>query len=636
MRDDYKNFINENTPNSEEFYGNTPEKKELQLSKSSKQNNTDEQFIQEAIILINNNNDIKEKSYHCQNCQGFPSLKLGDDSKVSIQCPCGKSIESDLDGIIDYIIKNKDDELQKVFRCQKHENQPYISFCIKCKNLCEICLQSHKNQENMEEHKIFNFKEEDEKIKKENSYINKFFELYNIKKQTKTKKETEKNQNDSVAFWNVKKTDILKNIKVKQLYDNILYCKKQFPHYNHYLNIREIYYYLLDKLEIHYKSLNEMDKKINIFGKNFVENNKGNCYLIIKEKELKLTDQYQLEEQDKSELTIHLVQEKPIENMSEMFKECHCLSSVTFQQQWLMSKITDMSSMFLDCNNLKHFNGSYLDTSKVKNFSKMFYNCESLKDKDLNMNFNTESAENLKEMFYGCISLKEITSEEKTLKSISNWETKNVIDMSFMFSNCNNLQKIDLSRLDIPKVKYLTGMFKGCQSLESITFKEKINSSEVIKMDYMFAECQKLEDLNGLSSFNTGNVKFMKNMFQNCSSLKKLDLSKWNTEKVLYMICMFQNCSSLEKLDLSEWEMEKVLNKDSMILNYSNTDKKKCISKWNTKEVIFMNDMFQNCRNIKTFVDIFEWETKDVQSFNKMFDGCNQEIIKPPWYKENQ
>ena len=638
MSDDYQNYNNDDTTNSEKFYGknNTMEKKDLQSSQSSKKNNTDEQSKQDAISLININNDIKEKSYHCKNCKGFPLLKFGDDNKVSIQCPCGSNIETNLDGIINYIINNKNDELQKIYICQKHENQPYISFCNECENLCEICLQSHNNQGNNEEHKIFNYKEEDEKIKKEKSYIDKLFDEYNINQKTKKKMQTMLNQNNSVVLREEKKIDYLKYIKVKQLYDVICDCKRQFPHYNHYLNIREINYYLLDKLEIRYKYLNEMDKKINIFGTKFVENNKDKCYLIINGKELKINEQYQLEE-DQPELIINLIQEKPIENMSEMFKECHCLSSVIIKQQWLMNKITDMSSMFLECNNLKHFNGSYLDTSKVKNFSKMFYNCKSLKDKDLTVDFNTESAENLKEMFYGCeslkkITLKEIILKEKTLKSISNWETKNVIDMSFMFSNCKNLKEIDLSGLDIPKVKYLTGMFKGCQSLETITFKEKINSSEVIQMDYMFAECQKLEDLNGLSSFNTENVKFMNNMFQNCSSLKKLDLSKWKTGKVLYMNCMFQNCSSLEKLDLSEWEIEKVLNKDSMIQNHSNIEKKKCVSKWDTKEVIIMNDMFQNCRNIKTFVDILEWETKDVQSFNEMFDGCNQEIKKPPWY----
>ena len=606
MDPEYQNFKDENHLKSEDL--RLSEKKQ-NFSESSIPKNTDEQFISDANSFINNNNDIREKSYHCKNCKEFPLLKLGGGSKVSIKCQCGRNIETDLNGIIDYIIKNKNDELQKIFGCQKHENQQYTFFCTKCKNLCDKCFQSHNNrhnnQGNMEENKIYSFEEEDKKIEKEKSYIDKFFDEYDISKKTETEWQTILNQRDTIVFKKGRKIDYLKYIKVKQLYDIILYCKRHFPHYNHYLNIREIYYYLLDKLEIHYTYLNEMNKKINIFGKKFVENNKENCYLIINEKKLKLTDQYQLEEQNKSELIIYLIQEKPIENMSEMFKECRCLSSILIKQQWLMSKINDMSSMFFECNNLKHFNGSYLDTSEVKNFSKMFYNCKSLKkDKDLNVDFNTESAENLKEMFYGCESL------EKTPNGISNWETKNIIDMSFMFSNCKNLKEIDLSELDIPKVKYLTGMFKGCQSLKSITFKNNINSNEVTKMDYMFAECQKLEDLSGLSSFNTGNVKFMNNMFQNCSNLKGLDLSKWNTEKVLYMNCMFQNCSNLEKIE--------------------------GLSKWNTKEVIFMNDMFQNCRNIKTFADIFEWETNNIQSFNKMFDGCNKGIKKPKWYPENQ
>ena len=508
--DDYQNFDDEHHLKSENLKF-TSENKGINFSESSIQKNTDEQFLSDAISFINNN-DIREKSYHCKKCKEFPLLKLEDDSKVSIKCQCG-SIETDLDGIKNYIIRIEKDELQKIFRCQKpeHENQPYSSFCNICKNLCEKCLQSHNIQGNRVEHKIYSFEEEDEKIKKEKSSIDKFFDEYNINEKTEKKTQTILNMNNSLVLRQEKKIDYLKYIKVKQLYDVICDCKRQFPHYNHYLNIREINYYLLDKLEIHYKYLNEMDKIeirpiINIFGKKFVENNKDKCYLIIKGKELQLNDQYQLEK-DQSELIIYLVQEKPIENMSEMFSECHCLSSLTFNKQWLMSKITDMSSMFFECNNLKHFNGSYLDTSEVENFSKMFYNCKSLKDKDLNVDFNTERAKNLRAMFYGCELL------EKKLEGISKWVTINVIDMSFMF-----------------------------------------------------AECKKLKDLSDLSSFITGNVNFMNNMFQNCSNLEEIKgLSKWDTKEVIFMNDMFQNCRNIKTfVDIFKWETKDVQSFNEM------------------------------------------------------------------------
>ena len=155
------------------------------------------------------------------------------------------------------------------------------------------------------------------------------------------------------------------------------------------------------------------------------------------------------------EITIILVKKKPIENMSEMFSGCSSLLTVRAKTQWITDTVTDMSSMLYECNNLKYFRVLDLNTSKVKNFSKIFYNCKSLLVISRELYFNTENAENLKEMFYGCESL-------KNTKGTSDWNTAKVIDMSYMFFNCKKIEELDLSKWDFPRVKYLSGMFKGC------------------------------------------------------------------------------------------------------------------------------------------------------------------------------
>ena len=55
-------------------------------------------------------------------------------------------------------------------------------------------------------------------------------------------------------------------------------------------------------------------------------------------------------------------------------------------------------------------------------------------------------------------------------------------------------------------------------------FFSEFNTQNVIDMRYMFSNWSSLNELN-LSSFNTKKVKNMKYMFGECLSLKKLDIS---------------------------------------------------------------------------------------------------------------
>ena len=71
-------------------------------------------------------------------------------------------------------------------------------------------------------------------------------------------------------------------------------------------------------------------------------------------------------------------------------------------------------------------------------------------------------------MFAYCTSLKEI--------DLSNFNTKNVEDMEFMFSGCEKLTKVNLSGFDCSKAS-LQGLFYKCPKLNKdgiITSEKKI------------------------------------------------------------------------------------------------------------------------------------------------------------------
>jgi len=136
---------------------------------------------------------------------------------------------------------------------------------------------------------------------------------------------------------------------------------------------------------------------------------------------------------------------------------------------------------------------------------------------------------NTNHMFYGCSSLTNI--------NLSNFNTKNVKDMSFMFFYCSSLTNINLSNFNTKNVKYMSCMFSDCSSLTNIN----------------------------LSNFNTQNVKDMSGMFNGCSSLTNINLSNFNTQNVTDMDCMFYECSSLTNIN--------IITNDKRIINQFSKDK---------------------------------------------------------------
>ena len=63
-------------------------------------------------------------------------------------------------------------------------------------------------------------------------------------------------------------------------------------------------------------------------------------------------------------------------------------------------------------------------------------------------------------MFKGCNNLTNI--------DVSNFDTKNVTDMSGMFDSCNNLTNIDVANFDTNNVTDMGCMFYGCNNLTNL------------------------------------------------------------------------------------------------------------------------------------------------------------------------
>ena len=140
--------------------------------------------------------------------------------------------------------------------------------------------------------------------------------------------------------------------------------------------------------------------------------------------------------------------------------------------KWIMPKgINFAGSTFYE------FDGGQLDTTNLTNMSTMFSNCDAL------------------------ISFK-----------AANWDTSNVLGMSYLFSSCYNLTSIDVAGWDTSKVTNMSNMFYKCSGLTSIDL-SSWDMSNVTDMDYMFAYCENLREIR--MGGDVSNVIDMEYMFFN-------------------------------------------------------------------------------------------------------------------------
>ena len=217
------------------------------------------------------------------------------------------------------------------------------------------------------------------------------------------------------------------------------------------------------------KYLIKEEKKIQIFGRDFVKKNKGKCKIIINNTEQELYQYLDTKNLNGiKSIEIKLIEIKTITDMSKMFSNCIWLYALPDISKWDMSLVTNMSFMFSCCLSLTNFEGiSKWDISNVTDISYMFWGCSTFKMIPDISNWNTSSVIDMSYMFNRCSLL-------FSLPDISKWNTEKVVHMEYMFNKCSELKAIpDLSKWNINKVTDMRGIFKGCKNLIEIPEKFK-------------------------------------------------------------------------------------------------------------------------------------------------------------------
>ena len=239
-----------------------------------------------------------------------------------------------------------------------------------------------------------------------------------------------------------------------------------------------------------------------------------------------------------------------------------------------------------------------------------FSECADLQSIDL-AGLDTSRVTDMNMMFYGCSSL--------TSLDVSGLDTSRVSNMSGMFDNCKNLTSVNVSGFDTLLVTNMYRMFAFCSSLTSLDV-SGFDTNNVTNMGMAFANCSSLTELD-VSKFDTSNVTNMDYIFGGCSGLTKLDVSGFDTSKVTNMSCMFNACEKLKVINVSAFDTSKVTDMGGMF-GFCSGLTELDVSGFDTSKVTVMGEMFLGCSNL-TKLDVSGFNTSQVTDMKGMFWGCS-------------
>ena len=258
-------------------------------------------------------------------------------------------------------------------------------------------------------------------------------------------------------------------------------------------------------------------KSIRLFGKDFVDNNKDKCKIVIDDIEEELKEFHEI---------LDFKSTKKKKKKEEKVKKKNFTMS---DFRIVHKKIKRPEDEELEIK--------LIGIEKVINASYMFSKCKSL----LSIDISKWNTSNVKYMSYMFSHNKRLPSE------IANFNTINVLNMSHLFYKCTKLETLpDISKWNTSNVTTMSNMFEECESLLVLPDISKWNTSKVTDMSRLFSKCKSLTFLPDISLWDTSSVENINCMFSNCSSLYMLpDLSRWKLRKLGRHLYTFRECYSL-------------------------------------------------------------------------------------------
>ncbi len=222
-------------------------------------------------------------------------------------------------------------------------------------------------------------------------------------------------------------------------------------------------------------------------------------------------------------------------------------------------------------------------------------------------------------------------SDRSKIRSVEQWGNIQWENMSYAFTECDNLV---FNASDVPDLSQVTDMkymFKGCDN-----FNSNINNwdvSNVTDMSHMFERASLFNQ--SLDSWDVSNVTDMSNLFHNAEFFNR-PLNNWNVSNVENMNFMFFGAYSFDQ-PLDEWDVSSVVLMKRMFsglgpafsfpLNSFNQD----LSSWNFNDGVYLNNFLSNSQMDIENYDLLLNHFLSLNLMNKTFNAsglvyCSEDI----------
>ena len=258
-----------------------------------------------------------------------------------------------------------------------------------------------------------------------------------------------------------------------------------------------------------------------------------------------------------------------VPDMSYMFSNCLALTSL-YLTNFNTEKVTNMLRMFSGCQALTTiYASSKFVTTQVSDSRFMFFNCKKLKGEEVWTDKATDKTYAKIEGGYFSRAIPRVKYADGTLTFFLA-SKKTLGENEYELNSGDNLPKWETNYNNISLVVFEASFanarptscyawFQDFKNLKQIKGIENLNTANVTDMSYMFKNCSNLAKLD-VTHFNTAKVTNMNGMFTRCSNLAELDVTHFNTAKVTIMNGMFSGCSNLTELDLTHFNTANVTN----------------------------------------------------------------------------
>ncbi len=244
-----------------------------------------------------------------------------------------------------------------------------------------------------------------------------------------------------------------------------------------------------------------------------------------------------------------------------------------------------LSSAFAYCAALSYFKvvNSNLASSSV---SGAFVQCRALEEVDIS-GVDLSKVRNASRFFYGC----------KNLKTIR-WGIfigANCTSIKEMFYDCSSLEEFAFPD-NLPALTNIYQLFYNCTSIKTIDL-AKLDTSNITEAAGAFSLCNALTEIIGIEDIDVSKVTLLPSFYL-CSSLTNLDLHKWQPVSATNINSLFQDCYKLTSLNLNGWSFPAATTANStfsMCGALSNGTLNLNIDGWDFAGITSMSQTFYNC-----------------------------------------